>query len=152
MSSARTEADKLYSTDIAKIALTATEGKSGEITARITRVAPPNEKIDLGVPEKARGRLDWMRMKNAVGWVTRIGIGGIPVVDGTVRFWGNDNLGLAVVSACEAISGITMMAYSYRDSLRTENKLSSIREALGSKIKAGLLDSLNLSSIKPRKR
>lgn len=154
MGRVRTEADKPYPyTDIKTIIFATTEGKPGEITAHITKAAPPNEKIDLGMPEKARGRLNWMSMKNAVGWITKICVGGIPAVDGTVRFLGSGgNLGLAIVGACEAISGVAMMAYSYRESLRTENTLYSIRESLGSKIKTGLLDALNLSSIKPRKR
>lgn len=149
MGRARTEADKPYPyTDIKNITFIPTEGKSGEITAQITREAPPDKKISLGVPEKARGRLNWMSMGNAVGLIAKIAIGGIPAVDGTVRFSGSGD----IVSACEAISGVAIMAYSYRDSIRIENTLSSIRESLGSKIKAGLSDSLNPSSTKPPKR
>lgn len=150
----RTEADKPYPyTDIKKITFAATKDRPGEISACITREAPANEEIDLGVPEKARGRLNWMNTKNTVWLVTKIGFGTIPTADGIVRYLGSgDNLGLAITSACETISGVAMMVYSYRNSIRRENYLYSIKESLGKQTSTGMLTSLGIAPTTPPKK
>gem|GEM_PF-4625125 len=144
MGRVRTEADKPYpNTDIANISFISTEDQPGQITAQITREAPPVENINLGVPEKARGRLNWLSVKNGAAWITKMGIGALPIYDGAVRLLSSgDNLGLAITGACEAISGTAMIFYSYRSHLRTEDALYSTKQLLdqqaGPAIKASI--------------
>lgn len=143
MGTVTTETAKPYPyTDIADITFTNTADRPGEITVQIFREAPPVEKIDLGIPEKAVGRLRWLDYRNFAWSLIKAGAGTVVGGDGIGKLVAG-GLHSDIVGACEIAVGGSVAVYSLCKMVLRSNRLDAVKGSLGKRINSGFLSSLN---------
>ncbi len=151
MSTVNTETETPYSdTDITSITFAPKEGNPNEITAQISREAPAAEKIDLGAPDQATGRLRWLDRKNMAWSLTKIGVGGLSIGGGLGDLMANGQPHL-VTGGCEIIAGALVIGYSCIRMVQRTNELDAVRNLWVQKMRTEVLVSLNtISTASPK--
>lgn len=121
--------------------------QQGERSDRLMAVIPVRpEKIDLGYPEKARDRLSFLNWKSGLSRLSLVGISLAVSSDGGVRLFEGlayQDFGKITMGAAELTTGLISAIVGYRRFLKRINNLYDVQEALDSKIKTGLVQSLD---------
>lgn len=143
------EADHSFAnTDITDIAFAPTEDQPDEITAQISREFPPVEKIDLGIPEKATGRLNRLIIRNFIWSIIKMGVGAATAGDGVEKILTN-GIHLDITGGCEVATAAFLLGHSFARMVNRDNLLEAVKKSLGNRINKGFLSSLDTAEANP---
>lgn len=134
--------------DIRKVIFTPTVGKPDEITAIITRQAH-SDKIDLGTPEQASGRLEILKRNHILWSLTKVGAAVVTIVDGGLRIYGVEGIIPVITGGCEVAAGLVTADHTVSLMQQRSNFLRVINQELNKRIRTQFLGALE-SPIEPR--